>query len=200
MEKSVVLDIGGEVSSFSFTKVDREKLYGKKTRVIVDESGVACDSAWLLADGATVVPPGGTSSIYVNAQFDTVERSSLTTVDAEGQELPVVPSTLGVTVPIKQVDARQVLDHLVTNIYQLEAVTLGAQLKQSLEAGQIFESRFNLRDGHDESSAFIVKNDQGIFALIVRSLDFDFVGREVAVAETANEEETLGDELDFGMM
>ena len=54
MAKNIVVRWGGEETAFGFTKVEREKLYGKKDRVVVDEQGRVCSSAWLTADGSAL--------------------------------------------------------------------------------------------------------------------------------------------------
>ena len=54
MARSIVVRLGDEESAFGFTKVEREKLYGKKERVVVDETGRECDAAWLTPDGAVL--------------------------------------------------------------------------------------------------------------------------------------------------
>jgi hypothetical protein len=200
MARGLVFTLDGETSSFGLTKVDREKLYGRKERVVVDENGVACAIAHLLSDGDTVVPPGGTTALYVDSHFQAVERSALKAVDATGNPLPIVPSTLGVPVPLKHVDARRVLDHMVGGVYQLEPEELGANLRAALEAGQLFEGRYNYREGYDDSAAFLLKNDQGIFALIADRLDFEFLQRDAPPPEPAADAEALEEELDFSMM
>ena len=45
MARSIVVRWEGSESAFGFTKVEREKLYGKKERVVVDENGNECQSA-----------------------------------------------------------------------------------------------------------------------------------------------------------
>lgn len=200
MAKDLLFDLGGEVSAFGFSKVDREKLYGRKERVVVDENGAPSSSAYLLSDGATVVPPGGTSAVYVDSHFDTVDRSAMKSVDADGKELPIIPSTLGVAVPVKEADARRVLDHLVTGVYQLSPASLGPQLAEALEAGRIFESHYNYRDGYDDSAVFLLQNEHGLFALVADRIDFEFLQRDAPLPEATADEEVLGDELDFSMM
>ena len=65
MAKSIVVRFQGEDSTFSFSKIERERIYGKKERVVVDEKGQTCSSAWLTADGSALVLSGGTAHVYV---------------------------------------------------------------------------------------------------------------------------------------
>jgi hypothetical protein len=200
MAKAIVLTLGDETTGFDFTKVERAKLYGRKERLVVDEKGEGCVSAYLTADGSALVPPGATGFIYVDPSFDSVERSELSAVDAEGKPLPLVPSTLGAPQAlVGPVDARRVLEHMTTVVYQLLPQELGPRLKEALDAGQIFETRFNYREDYTDASAFLLKGAEGIFLLVGNATGFAPVGREVSLAE-ADEAETVGDELDFGMM
>ena len=45
MARQILLRLGDEESAFGFVKVDREKLYGRKQRVVVDAQGRPCQSA-----------------------------------------------------------------------------------------------------------------------------------------------------------
>ncbi|HEY8432958.1 MAG TPA: hypothetical protein VIL20_31515, partial [Sandaracinaceae bacterium] len=75
--REIVVKYGDEESSFKFARVDRAKLYGRKERVVLDENGERCVPAYLTADGAALVPPGGTAHVYVDDGFDTIDRSQL---------------------------------------------------------------------------------------------------------------------------
>src|SRR5262245_48775477 len=101
MARPIVVTFNGAESAFSFVKVEREKLYGKKERVFVDELGEACVAAALTTDGAAIVPPGGTSYTYLDDAWDSVERSELRAVDEAGAPLPMLPSTLGTPQPLE---------------------------------------------------------------------------------------------------
>lgn len=201
--REIVVSYAGEESAFKFAKVDRAKLYGRKERVILDENGERCVPAYLTADGAALVPPGGTAHVYVDEAFETVERSALAAVDDDGQPLEVVPSTLGVAQPLEPVRPERILDHVVSSVYQLTPENLGPALQKALADGDLFECRYNYRDGYDPDALFLLQNDEGVFALVSRPSGFDFLAREApAVEEDAASEEAddLDDDLDFSMM
>lgn len=200
MAREILLGFDGEASSFDFEKVDRDKLYGRKARVIVDEEGRECSAAMLTADGAALVPSGGAAYLYLDPNLDTFERSDLVAVGADGQRLPLCPSTLGKEQPLVVSDARRVLDHVTLGIYQLKPTQLGAKLSAALDAGQILETRFNYRDDYMDSPAFVLKNEHGVFLLVCAPIDFTFVARDNPTPAEPEGEETLGDELDFSMM
>lgn len=200
--RGIVLRYGEEESRFDFSKVDRSKLYGRRERVILDENGDRCVAAFLTADGAALVPPGGTAHIYVDEHFDTVERSALRAVDELGNELPITPSTLGEPQPLEPVSAARFLDHVVQSVYELSPTTLGDALKKALADGELFESVYNYREGYDPDTLFLIETGEGIFGLVAKPTGFEFLEREPPPAEEGEAEEAdeLEDDLDFSMM
>lgn len=200
MAKGIVVDLAGEQSTFSFSKVDREKLYGRKERVIVDENDQPCSWAWLTADGVALIPPGGTAYNYVNPNFENVERKQLKAVGPTGEFLTPVPSTLGVPQPLSEpVPPQRVLDFSILSVYELVPEALGETLRQALKDGKIYECPFNYREDYHGQTMLLLQNDQGIFALIGEPTGFDFICPEEVTTETAADEDT-GDDLDFAMM
>lgn len=199
--REIVVRYGDEETAFKFARVDRAKLYGRKERVILDENEERCVPAYLTADGAALVPPGGTAHVYVDEQFDTVERSALKAVDEEGKPLAQIPSTLGVPQPLTPVTAERLLDHVVTSVYELSSENVGPTLKKALEDGELFECTYCYRDGYDADALFLLGNEEGLFALVASPSGFDFLRREAPVAEAViTDEDELSEDLDFSMM
>ncbi|MCA9607272.1 MAG: hypothetical protein KC619_16820 [Myxococcales bacterium] len=202
-KREIVVTLDGEESSFKFAKVDREKLYGKKERVILDENGNRCVAAFLTADGAALVPPGGTAHVYVDETFDTIERKDLRAVDDEGEALEPSPSTLGVAQALAPATAERLLDHVIASVYALSAESLGDGLAKALAGGAIFECAYQYREGYDTDALFLLQNDEGVFGLVGRPSGFEYLEREASVAEALgveDEEDDLGDDFDFSMM
>ena len=202
MGRGIVVNLGGEVSEFDLSKIEREKLYGRKLRVVVDDQGRSCQPALLTRDGSAVMPPGCVASLYLDDGFDVIERSELKVVGADGAPLTAVPSTLGVAQGLEgPIDSAQVLDHTIASVYLLEGVQLGAALKAALEAGKIFKARFNYREDYAAQTAFLLQNECGIFALIGEPTRFEFLRRDAPGApSTAEADEGLENDLDFSMM
>lgn len=200
MAKGLMVTYEAETSTFGLSKVDRDRLYGKKERIVVDDAGEACVAAYLSTDGAAIIPPGGLAYSYVGEAFDSVERSELQAVDAAGHPMAICPSTLGVPQPAAPVDAARVLDHFVTAVYQLSPEAVSPRLLAALDAGQIFELRFNYRDDYADSPCFLVKNDKALFALVASPSTFEWVGQQAAVVELEPEAAEAADELDFNMI
>ena len=202
MPRAIVLDYQGEVSEMPLTRIDRTKLYGRKVRMVTDENGEACTTAYLSSDGSTLVPANGFSMTYVDEAGNTVERTDLLTVDADGEILDKLPSTLGVAhEAFGPVDPQRVLDHVTTSVYQLEADSIGTQLSDALDRGEIFEAEFRYTTSTSTNTLFVLRNEAGTFGLVCQPVEFPFLEREAeASAEDLDEEddsEELDDELDF---
>ena len=200
MARSIVVRLGDEESAFGFTKVEREKLYGKKERVVVDETGRECDAAWLTPDGAVLVPMGGTAHLWMDERWDAREQTDRAAVDAGGQPLTPRESTLGVPQPLREGDARRVLDVVTSNVYQLDPETIGARLAAELAAGKFFETAFAYRDGYEIDVAILLGNDEGTFALVGRPSGFELVSRDVHPSDAPAGPDDLDGDLDFGML
>jgi hypothetical protein len=199
MAQEIVLDFGGETARFALARVDRDKLYGQKIRIAVDENNQPCAAAWLTEDGQ-VVPPGGVAMIYADGQFNSVERAELRVVDADGAPVQMVRSTLGVAQPLAgPVPPQRLLDHVVSSVYQLDAQMLPAALQTQLDAGALYEFPFCWREDVQASRAFLLANEAGVFALIGTPSNFEFVARE-ARNEIEADGDGSDDELDFSMM
>lgn len=201
MARQVVLLYDGETSSFDLARLDRSKLYGTRRRVVVNDDGAECLRGLLSEDGSVLLPPGCTADLYVDEAFDVVERSDLKAVDAEGQPVTPVASTLGVAMPLTgPVPPNRVLDHVTPTIYMLDPAELSPKLQDALARGEIFESRFAYRDGFDDQTLFLLQNEVGVFALVGRPTGFDFVRRASPPPEADEDEDLFEDDLDFGMM
>lgn len=201
MAKGIVVRFGGELSAFALARVDREKLYGRKLKVVVDEKGESCQSAYLTSDGSALLPTGSLALLPVDDALDAYERSDLIAVDAAGKPRQVAPSTLGVEQPLTgPIDPRRVLDFATKSLYQLTPEEVGPTLLSALESGGIFETIFNWREDWDASTCFLLKNDTGIFALICEPATFEFLKRDAPPIADDAEAESADDDLDFGMM
>jgi hypothetical protein len=200
MARSIVVKLGDEQSAFGFTKVEREKLYGKKERVVVDENGRECDTAWLTPDGALLVPMGGTAHLWVDERWDAREQGERVAVDANGEPLEISESTLGVVQPLREVDARRLLEIVTTNVYQLDAESLGDRLAAALKEGRMFELPFAYRDGYERDTAILLANDEGTFVLVGRPSGFELLARDVVFTEEPAGPDELDGDLDFGML
>jgi hypothetical protein len=182
--REVILEFQGGVSRFDLNRVSREKLYGSKHRVIVDENGETCVAAALTLDGSALLMPSSTASMYVNGDFDVVERAEARAVDAAGNPLNSVASTLGEEQALRgPVPASRVLDCMTTTVYELDPTELAQALREGLKSGGIYETRFAYRSGYNEGPMFLLENDEGVFALVAEEAPFDWVTRETPASD-----------------
>ena len=201
-KRAIVVRYGDEETHFSFARVDRGKLYGRKERVILDENGDRCIPAYLTPDGAALVPPGGTAHVYVDEQFDHVPRGDLQAVDEEGNTLEQTPSTLGEAQELTPTTPQRLLDHTIVSVYELATEELSDTLKKALADGELFEMLYNYKAGYDPDRLFLLQNEEGVFGLVARPTGFAFLEREnpVVFDDEDEAEDELSDDLDFSMM
>lgn len=198
--RAIVLSFDDQSSELPITRLTREKLYGKKRRVIVDDEGEECVSAMLTRDGAALLPSGTTAYLYVDDNDDVVERRDLEAVDAEGNPMESVESTLGVEVDATPVEPERVLEHVVSAVYQIDVEGIADSLMAALEDGQVFEFRFNYRKGFEDWPAFLLQNSEGVFCLVCEEAAFDMLRREEELPDEEDDEDPFEDDLDFSML
>jgi hypothetical protein len=198
--RALVLRLGDEESRFGITKVDREKLYGKKERVIVDELNRPCSPAWLTADGSALVPGGGTAHVWMDEKWNAFETEQRRAVDEEKKPLPEIPSTLDVPQAATRVSAERLLEHVTQTVYELDVEALGPEMKSELAKGAIFEASFVYRGGHEEGRVFVLENEAGIFALLGKPTGFAMVSREILPEAPSDGDDELEGDLDFSML
>jgi len=199
MAREIVVGFDGATSRFGITRVSRDKLYGKRRRIVVDDEGNECQPGTLLRDGSALLLQGAVAQLYVDDAFDVVERDELQAVDADGQPVEKVPSTLGVEQPlVGPVPPERVLDTATTAVYALEPMEVGDDLADGLADGQIFETRFSYRGGYDDNPVFLLQNEDGLFALVAEEAPFGWLERELP-APDEEDDPFDDDELDFSM-
>ena len=199
MARQVVLDYQGAQSSFDISRLSRDRLYGRKKRLVVDEDGDTCQSGLLTEDGSTLLPPASTADLYLDDAFDVVERRQLRAIAADGEEIDTIPSTLGKPAVATEVGPERLLEHATPTVYRFDPAELDPALQAKLESGAILETRFNYRDSYADQACFVIHNDHGFFALVGAPTGFEFLRPEAPPPPPPQEEEELDDDLDFGM-
>jgi len=202
MSRTIDIAFNGEVSSFEFAKVDRGKLYGRKTRVCLDAASRECAEARLTEDGRHILPNGTTASLYIDERGDAVSSKALVAVDSNGRPLPMLPSTLDEPQEVSgAVPLDDFLMHRVTAVYQLDDAAISPALDAALSRGDIFRVPFRNRPSCHDNPAFLLMNDEGIFLLIAEPAAFDFIEYDAASVEPADDEMSgdAPDDFEFGM-
>lgn len=200
MARNIVVTINGEESSFDFKPVDRAALYGKRRRVALDRDGEACSRASLTEDGSILIKSGMTGQAYFDESGTAYKLGDLAAYGPDGKELPKVASTLGVSQELRgPVDPSEVLDTRVGTVYSLTAETVSPGLQAKLDAGDVFAFPFNYREDYRAESAFLLSNDNGLFALVGVPVEHEWASLEILAELPAADDEDADDELDFEM-
>ena len=201
MTQAIDITYQGRAFRFLLTPIDRKRLHGFKRRIAMDENGGECETAHLTRDGRFLLSAGCTAALYVNEEGDAVNRNELVAVDTDGNSLPTLPSTLNRPQDIAgPVELDEFLSHVVAKVYALEAESLDPALHKALRDGAIFRAPYRPRPTYDETPAFLLANENGVFLMQAAPSDFEFIGLEQTVTEMDGEwddVETDADEFDF---
>jgi len=205
MPRTLSFNLSGNQVDFEMHKVDRSRLYGFKELLVLDEDGEACELNTLAEDGKTLIGKGGTGIGYVDADGSWIEKSNLTAVDLEGNEITPVASSFSAPVELgDKVDAEDLLNHNIRLIYRLECEDLDAQLSKELSEGAIFKFPYSFRGGLEADAGFLMHNDSGeIFFLVGDPSSVEYVGLQQAAAtatEATGDDTSTDDLMDFGMI
>lgn len=199
MAKPVILSFHGTDHSFVPTRVDRAKLYGVRKRIAVDSSGSTCTKAALTADGSTLITSGMTSQGYFAPGGRWVARNEMVGLDVDEQVVEIKPSTLGVAQSVEgPVDPVAVLRLDVESVFALEPEDIASTLVTSMKSGEIYRCAFNYAAGLEVEVAYLVANDEGVFALVGKPFDIAWSEQgAVFVAELTDDD---ADDLDFDQL
>jgi len=198
MARPITVTFNGHESRFDFEKLEREKLYGRRRRVALDPQDRPCTKAALTGDGKLLVRAGMTAQGYFDGAGKWIPNADLVGLDADGRPLPLQPSTLGVAQALRgPVSAREVLDLPVRSVYMLAVQELHPDLDAALSRGEVFAFPFNWRADYRQEQAYLLKNDQGVFALVGVAAPPEWLTHEAAPVVVDDDDDG---ELDFDMM
>jgi hypothetical protein len=196
MAKAVIVKHAGETISFAPTKVDRAKIYGARKRIAVDAAGHDCTRASLTADGSQLLVSGMIAQAYFTGEGRWVTRNEMVGLDADGNKVDTKPSTLGIEQAVEgPVDPTEVLGLALQSVFFLEPEATSLKLLEQLKAGGVFKCPFNYTTGLEIETAYLVANDDGVFALVGKPIDEHWVQEGETFVAPEVEEDT--DDLDF---
>ena len=200
MAKPLIVTLGSETCSFQLREVERSDLYGARKRVPTDAQGNPCTRAALTADGGLLIAAGMSGQGYFDTQGRYVPRASLVGVDAGGMVVTSQPSTLGVPQVLQgPVDPASVLDLELLSVYLLEPDQSAGGLIERLKAGDIYACDFNYAASLEVERAFLLANEQGLFALVGKPAPSSWVEEGERFAPPVEAAEAA-DDLDFEML
>ena len=201
MAREICIELNGKSSKFGFSKISREKMYGSKKTVVVDANNNPCVRGIIPIDGDVIIPKGGTSTIYINDNFEMFSRKDLEMYDSAGEKMEQIPGTLNVEQKAEIVDQQRLLDHTITSIYSLEPSEIDDSTQKELDEGKIIETSFNYYAGYNISNLFIMKTAEGIFGLVGEPTNFEYCSHDAGEVVVEEDEEEAGfDDMDFGML
>jgi hypothetical protein len=199
MARNIVVTLDGEESSFDFKAIDRAAIYGKRRRVALDRDGEACTRASLTEDGSVLIKSGMTGQAYFDEAGQAYKLAELVAYDADGKALTKVGSTLGVSQQLTgPVNPSELLDTRVGTVYLLTSEVLAPGLESQLKSGDVFSFPFNYRDDYSAERAFLLANDNGMFALVGVPVEHEWASLEI-LAELPAADDESDDDLDFEM-
>lgn len=197
MAKPVILTSGNKQYSFEATRIDRAKLYGVRKRLPLDANGQQCTKASLTLDGANLLLSGMTAQGYFNSEGSPISRQEMVGLDAQGNLVEHIPSTLGLPQKLEgPVSASEVLDLDVESFFYLEPLEIEKDLLTELKSGAVYKFSFNYSSGLEMETAYLVANEDGVFAVVGSIAPCVWV-EEAAVYVPLDGEDTDAEDLDF---
>ena len=198
MAKPLIISKDEKESIFQLKKIERKKLYGFKKRLAVDENNEECKRAALTEDGQVLIKSGMTSQGWYIEGGRQIESSEIGAIDEENNELELIPSTLGVNQNLEgPINPQELLDLIVTTVYMLLPDQISKDLEISLDKGEIWKFSFNFRSDYRMETGFILKNDNGYFAIIGIPNHINLLSHNAPLPEEEDADED--DDLDFEM-
>jgi hypothetical protein len=203
MARALILSLDGEEFPVTLVKIDREKLYGRVEIEAYDEKGKPAELRVLAADGKTLIDKGGTALATVNDKGDSVERSVLVPVNADGERIEQVPSSFGRTNELMPATVEDYFRQIVKSVYLVqphENADIGP-LHDHLSTDQMFTFPFSWRGGVEYDSAFLIGAGKDAFMVVGKQAEFQFIKlNQPSVLDSTEEEEISADDLDFDLM
>ena len=167
MARNIIVKRNGKESTFNFKKLDRGKLYGRRRRLVLDPNGKPCERASLTLDGSLILRSGMTAQGYFDEKGALVDKSALIGIDADGNPVEKKDSTLGVAQELEgPVKPEDLLDLVAKSIYMLEEAEVDGDLAKEIKEGKIFRFPFNYYADFHLEKAYLLANDEGMFAII----------------------------------
>ena len=156
--------------------------------------------AALTHDGSLLIASGMSGQGYFNAAGQFVPRGKLVGLDFQGKVVESQPSTLGVPQALEgPVDPSKVLDLELLSVYLLTPELEGGALVDRLKTGEIYACDFNYAASLEVECAYLLANDQGVFALVGKPVSVGWVEEGARFAPPVEAAEA-SDDLDFEML
>lgn len=203
MPRELVLSLDGREFPVTLVKIDRDKLYGSVEIEAFDEKGREASLRVLAADGKTLIDTGGTALTTVNEKGTSVDRTSLTAVDADGDTIEPVPSSFNEPNVLKKADIEDYLSQMYKSVYLIQP-TEGGDIKYLLDhlsGDLIYTFPFSWRGGLEYDTAFVLGSGDDAFMVVGKQAELEFLRLNQAVTlDSVEEQEISADDIDFDLL
>lgn len=199
MARELTFKIKKKEYSVTPEKIDRKKLYGWTEILALDEQGRECKLVTTDDTGTLIIPKGGTALAILTAEGEWVERNTLKTIDDDGKEAKLIPSSFSSVIELKnKVSDEEYLDYSITDYYQLNNAT--AELIKAI-GKDIYTFDYTYLDSYETTPAFLMVSDETLYMLIGYKNKFDMLclGDCGIIDEDDDYIEVSDDDLDFSM-
>ncbi len=203
MPRQLVLSLDGREFPVELVKIDRDKLYGSIEVEAFDEKGRDASLRVLAADGKTLIDKGGTALTTVNEKGNSVDRPSLTAVDADGDKIEPVPSSFNEPNVLKKADIEDYLSQMYKSVYLIQPPEDGdiKYLLDHVSGDQIYTFPFSWRGGLDYDTAYVLGSGDDAFMVVGKPAEFEFLRlNQAVVLDTVEEQEISADDIDFDLL
>jgi hypothetical protein len=168
-----------------------------RKRLPIDAKGEPCVKASLTMDGANLLLSGMTAQGYFNSSGTPVSRSETIGIDAQGKKVDQIPSTLGVAQSLDgPVSPSEILDLDIQSIFCLEPINVDDDFLSKLKSGVVYKFLFNYMAGLEMETAYLVANEEAIFALVGKSANTEWI-EEAAIYIPLEGDDIDTEDLDF---
>jgi hypothetical protein len=165
-------------SVFRLEPLDRKRLLGDTRLLALDADGKECRTAHLTRDGRYLLLPGSTADMYVDADGNWADRSTLTRSAAAPWQAARAAGMVELEGPVLVTD---LLDAVATRVHRLDPESLHPALDTALREGAVFR----LKGPQTVSATYLFANDAGIFLVHAEACGFAFVGPDQLASEAA---------------
>lgn len=167
----------GKPMAFRMESIDRKRLLGCTRVVALDANGKECRTAHLTRDGTYLLLPGSTADVYVDADGNWVERSTVMRPDCAPAQAKRDAGPADLEGPVQ---VQELLDGVANRVHRLDTEAVHSALDAALRAGAIFRLNGRRREG----DTYLFANDAGVFLVSTEPCGFQFVGPSQVVTDT----------------
>jgi hypothetical protein len=149
-----------------------------------------------------LIGKGCTSLKTIDNKGVEIAKSSLKAVDIHGKSLALVPSVFETGIVLQAGTMDNLFDLEVDAVYDFDWADEPMKNEFMEETkGKVFTCDFNYRTDYEGMNGILISNDEGVFILAGRTLQFDYLDNHIQTIINLPEvvEEDEESEMDFAM-